>query len=204
MSNGNGQNGNGQGAGGNEDYQYDVFLSYSYKSRVKDWVTEKFNPEFEEWLDSQLIQLESPMLEKGRVCLAKREIKPGDQWPAELQEQLRRSKVLVAVCSPHYVISGWCKSEWETFQNRAPGLAIPALYDGSNDFFKKNFGSVQYQDFRDFREIPGGRVHLFREEVRNFAEFVATKVICAPPFDSAAPSVVLAAAQTPHVFYQSL
>lgn len=75
-----------QGGGVPEEYLYDVFLSYSFKSDVREWVHTKFLAKFESALEDELIQLghvEPPP--KGHVCAARREIDPGDVWPVELQ-----------------------------------------------------------------------------------------------------------------------
>src|SRR5438876_87734 len=152
MSNGNGQNGNGQGTI-HADYEYDVFLSYSYRADQTEWVRDKFEPNFQFPLDDELTQLglETPP-PKGRICIAQREITAGDIWPNELQEELQRSKVLVAICSPKYFSSAWCLSEWQTFKQRAPELIVPVLYNGTKEYLDPKIQPIQYQDFRDFKE----------------------------------------------------
>jgi hypothetical protein len=131
-------------------------------------------------------------------------MKPGDIWPNELQEALKGSKVLVAICSPHYFVSGWCQSEWTTFRQRAPELIVPLLYYGKDEFLLPRVNPIQYADFRDFREIPGGRVTRFRQKIEAFASDVATKVANAPPFSSSFPSVPLPATPPPNVSFLSL
>jgi hypothetical protein len=201
----NGKNGNGENALASDDYSYDVFLSYSFKTDVQEWVNNKFYPNFSDPLDEELIQRGlHPPPSKGRVCLAKREIRPGDPWPDELQEQLLRSKVLVAICSPHYFVSRWCQAEWQTFQSRAPKLIIPLLYYGSDDYLLPRLQQIQAVDFRRFREIPGGRMARFKDEVTTLAMAVAEKVAAAPPFSGMAPSVILSVPTTPNVSFLSL
>lgn len=201
--NGNGSNGNGASSAGAGDYIYDVFLSYSFKTDVKDWVQNKFYNNFRDNLESNLIQL-NLYPPPARVFVAPREIKPGDIWPDELQAALKGSKVLVAICSPHYFVSGWCQSEWSTFKERAPELIMPVLYYGKDDYLLPKVNPIQYADFREFREIPGGRVARFRQRVESFAETVAAKVANAPPFSSSFPSVLLAATPPPNVSFLSL
>ena len=201
MANGNG---NGNGAKSSPgDYLYDVFLSYSFKTDVKDWVANKFSQNFQDYLESNLIQL-NLYPPPARVYVAPREMKPGDIWPNELQEALKGSKVLVAICSPHYFVSGWCQSEWTTFQQRAPELIIPLLYYGKDSFLLPKVNPIQYVDFREFREIPGGKAAKFKQKIEAFADNVATKVAKAPPFSSSFPSVAMPATPPPNVGFLSL
>jgi hypothetical protein len=195
MTNGtvSGQNGNGNPAA--NDYHFDVFLSYSYKPDVKDWVHKKFLTYFCTRLDIELTQLNllSPTAEE-RIYVAKREIRPGDYWPDELEDNLRRSKVLVAVCSPHYFISGWCKTEWASFKARAPNLVVPVLYDGSDEYLKPRIDPIQGDDLREFRNFPGARRFQFTNRLDALARNVAARVNNAPSFDPAFPIIRLDAA----------
>ena len=204
MSNGNG-NGNGNGSRDNPppDYNFDVFLSYSFKTDVKEWVKNKFSDKFRDDLESNLIQLEL-YPPPARVYVAPREMKPGDIWPNELQEALKRSKVLVAICSPHYFVSGWCKSEWTTFQQRAPDLIVPLLYYGKDEFLLPRVNPIQYADFREFREVPGGKAAKFKQKIEQFASDVAVKVSQAPGFSSSFPTVPQPPLPPPPVTFLSL
>lgn len=205
MSNGNG-NGNGNGnltSSTTEDYIYDVFLSYSFKTDVSEWVQKKFSENFREDLESNLIQL-NLYPPPARVYVAPRENKPGDIWPTVLQEALQRSKVLVAICSPHYFVSKWCQSEWITFQQRAPELIVPVLYYGKDEYLLPKVNPIQYADFRDFREVPGGKVAKFRQKIDQFASDVADKVAQAPAFSSSFPIVQLPTISPPAVSFLSL
>jgi hypothetical protein len=197
-------NGNGNSNGGNpNDYIYDVFLSYSFKTDVKEWVTNKFSQRFRDDLESNLIQL-NLYPPPARVYVAPREMKPGDIWPKALEEALKRSKVLVAVCSPHYFVSGWCLSEWTTFQQRAPDLLVPLLYYGKDNYLLPRVNPLQYADFRDFREVPGGKVAKFYDRIEQFASDVADKVAKAPVFSNAFPSAPQPTVPTTNVSFLSL
>jgi hypothetical protein len=199
-----GQRGNGQAAA-HGGYLYDVFLSYSFKPDIQHWVNTKFYPNFVNPLDEELIQL--GMIApppNGRMCLAKRELRAGDPWPDELKNQLQHSKVMIAVCSPSYFASGWCKSEWETFRVRAPKLIIPVLYSGADDFLLPRIQPIQGDDFREFRNIPGGAMARFRNRLATLANAVAAKVNQAPSFSGNFPSVVMPAVPTPNTQFLSL
>ncbi len=187
-----------------DGYLYDVFLSYSYKPNAQHWVHTRFYPKFNEWLDSALLGLDvdAPPEPGGRVCLAKRELRLGDVWPDALREQLRRSKVLVAICSPHYFRSEWCKIEWDCFRQREGNprmfrLRLPLLYDGENEYLMPKIDNIESIDFREYiytspamdKEPEGYR---FERALKEFAVKVAAVVADAPMFDRGMLPVVLA------------
>jgi hypothetical protein len=186
--NGNGSNGNGNGASGHSDYRYDVFLSYSFKPDVKEWVSNKFHPTFMSPFENELIQcqLYPP---PPRVYVAPHDIVPGDVWTQELEEGLKYSKVLVAICSPAYFVSNWCLSEWQAFLDRGPELIVPVLYYGNDSYLMPLVNPIQYADFRDFKN---GRItSAFRNAVDGLAATVAAKVAAAPPFSNSFPAALL-------------
>lgn len=201
MSNGNGYNSQ---FAAQEDYLYDVFLSYSYKPNAQNWVHTRFYPKFDEWLDSALLErgVDVPPEPGARVCLANRELRPGDVWPDTLREQLRRSKVLVAVCSPHYFSSTWCKIEWECFRQREGDprkfrLRVPLLYNGADKYLTPLIDKIQTVDFRKYFGVspamdstPEG--YEFEKALKQFAVDVADVVADAPAFVSGMLPVVLA------------
>ena len=191
MSNGNGDTPN--------DYQYDVFLSYSFKEDVRDWVAEKFYPNFVRLLDTEFVELSllyPDLIESGRyrppqdaaedakkrIYDAKVMTQAGDVWSDELQGALRRSRVLVAICSPHYFASRYCRSEWRNFKERGPNLIIPVIYYGSNELIIPRVEGIQYDDFREFIEIYGDAVGRFRNRLRTLAKAVAAKAFAAPAY----------------------
>jgi hypothetical protein len=99
-------------------YEYDVFLSYSRKPPVGDWVRNHFFPLLEMWLPQQL-----PYQAKVFIDEEMGE-EPGVQWPGRLRRALLGSKCLVAVWSPSYFRSGWCVAEWKTMEAREQQLGI--------------------------------------------------------------------------------
>jgi hypothetical protein len=85
-------------------YQYDFFLSYSRKKPVGNWVRNHFWHELRQWLDSYTAQ-------PARIFIDE-DIEVGDFWPNHLESALRVSKYLIAIWSPQYFTSPWCRAEW--------------------------------------------------------------------------------------------
>lgn len=71
-----------------DDYQYDIFLSYSRKF-ANDWVREHFLKLFRLYLEGGLGYSPSVFVDT--------EIADGDTWPLRLREALAQSRCLVAV-----------------------------------------------------------------------------------------------------------
>jgi hypothetical protein len=202
MSSGNGKAGGG-GAGG--DYLYDVFLSYSYKPDVRDWVAKKFLPNFRDPLYNALVALSNaryppPPVEVARVYDARQNMRPGDVWPDELRQALQRSRVLLAICSPPYFVSGWCVSEWQAFKNRGQNLIVPVIYDDTEDFLldPNRIGTIQHDDFREFMDTSPTAAG-FRARVRALARVVAARVLAAPPYNPPGVPPAAVPSSTPNV-----
>lgn len=106
-------------------YEYDVFLSYSRKAPVGDWVRNHFFPLLEMWLPQQL-----PYQAKVFVDAAMDE-EPGVKWPDRLRSALLKSKCLVAVWSPSYFRSEWCVAEWKSMVAREAEEGIGVNTDPS-------------------------------------------------------------------------
>lgn len=86
----------------NENFEYDVFLSYSEKE--KDYAKKIFQ------------KMESTGL---RVFWSKKILKKniGESWFNQIEYSLMKSKHFVLICSPLSVKSEWVKAEYETFHN---------------------------------------------------------------------------------------
>ncbi len=119
------------------DYEYDIFLSYSRKNGVKDWVWNHFEPMLKMRLDGE-------MSTDSRIFVDK-DMETGVKWPEELQMNLRASKCLVAVWSPQYFRSAWCMAEWKSMLKREEqlglktpentrGLVYPIVFSDGNHF----------------------------------------------------------------------
>jgi hypothetical protein len=133
-------------------YEFDVFLSYSRKGPVGEWVRNHFHPLLMDWLDS--IAVHEPKI------FVDWEQETGVRWPINLQRALKRSKCLVAVWSSQYFRSPWCVAEWSTMVAREKllgfataesprGLVYPVVFsDGDN--FPSEAKSRQSVDLRNW------------------------------------------------------
>ncbi len=134
-------------------YTFDVFLSYSRKDPVLPWVRYFFKPLLEAWLRESMP--EEPLIFRDEDSL-----ETGTSWPLALQQGLHRSKVFVAVLSPSYFRSPWCRAEWKSFRQRenqlglrtqgsVRGLIYPiCFFDG--DSFPPDAKDIQHRDLRSW------------------------------------------------------
>lgn len=130
-------------------YSYDIFLSYSRKDPVLDWVRSYFKRELEGWL-------RETMAGEPRIFRDEDSLETGVTWPLALQQGLHRSKVVVAVLSPSYFRSSWCRVEWSTIRQREQqlglrtqghtrGLIYPVCFS-DGDCFPADCKNIQYRD----------------------------------------------------------
>lgn len=99
-----------------DDYEYDIFLSYSRAGNVGDWVRNHFHPRLRDAMTDLLPAAPSIFLDVAQEV--------GVQWPANLTYALLRSRYLVAVWSRPYFESRWCMAEWRTMQLRETMLGM--------------------------------------------------------------------------------
>lgn len=172
-------------------YEYDVFLSYKRGQVFGRWVHETFLPLFKDYLANSLNQNEA------KIFCDTQEIAPGAAWPQKLQNALTCSRALIAVWSPTYFHSEWCKKElslmlyrekqhgYRTVQNPL-GLVLPVkVHDGEH--FPEIAGDVQCFDCRDFARIGEGfektpKFEEFQSQMIPWVEEVAKIIRQAPPW----------------------
>lgn len=108
------------------------------------------------------------------------DIVSGDYWKEKILAGLEQSAVMIAVLSPAYFRSNWCRREWETFtqlelQRTYPGEAISPIYvlrhpdfdaDESQllDAWLKDLKNRQYVEWLPY--FPHGAAALEQREVR--------------------------------------
>ena len=179
-------------------YEYDVFLSYSRRTPVLEWVRDYFKPALEQWL-AQSLPLE-PVVFRDEEAL-----ETGTTWPLALQEGLERSRILVAVLSPSYFRSDWCIAEWTSMRQReaqlgfrAPGnpqgLIYPVTFhDG--DHFSEDAKAIKPRDLRRWNRASPAfpqttDYYDFLGEMQAVADEVAQLISTAPAWQNGFPLLV--------------
>jgi hypothetical protein len=107
-------------------YQYDIFVSYKRepieKRLVTPWLRDVLD-RIEFWLRQELGGRQI------RTFFDEDSIDVGTNWPNEIRDALVRARCLLAIWSPEYFQSAWCRSEWKSFLAREKRIAD---HDGGN------------------------------------------------------------------------
>lgn len=129
-----------------------------------------------------------------------REIATGDAWPERLKNALASARCLVAIWSPNYFISNWCRCECQFVMHRErvfnfrtvekpDGLIVPVtVHDGER--FPPYAKAIQYADWVRFARVGEGfkkteRFVDFQDEMSDWAADVAKAINSAPNWDPA-------------------
>ena len=172
-------------------YDYDVFLSYKSGKIYGRWVLEVFFDYFKE-------NLEQSLGRKVNIFIDKSDINDGDDWQARIKRSLLKSRCVVAVLSPLYFQSEWCKRECATmlFREETLGLRdiknplglISAIILHDGDMFPKLIGKIQRRSWHDFALVGKGFENTetfidFQKELKKYSDNVATMIKSAPQFN---------------------
>jgi hypothetical protein len=186
-------------------YEYDVFISYQRGGTVPAWVRTHFYPRLSELLDDELTH-------EVRVFFDEN-VHAGGKWPEQLRAALRRTKILVAVCSPKYFQNEWCLAEWHSMARReelvgmaSRSLIYPVIYCDSRNFPTyaherrmvdlKDFNqpSPQFQDspayldfYREVRRMAGELGELLETAPEWRADWPVSTPTADPPKTSSLP-----------------
>ncbi len=184
-------------------YEYHVFISYQRSSpTVPAWVRNHFYPRLRELLDD-LVDYEVKIFLDDQVPV-------GGEWPKVAREALRRTRILIPVCSPKYFIDEWCMAEWRSMAKREelaglttvemPGrLIYPVIFSDSQNFpdfaHERKMWSLkswnlhypQYQDTPEYLD--------FHREMERVVEDLVEVISLAPPWRPEWPVETAAPAQ---------
>jgi TIR domain. len=171
-------------------YVFDVFLSYKRNLPVEPWVRQFFLPNLRSWLKEEIGGY-SP-----KIFFDQESIDWGERWRDGLEDGLRTSKILLAVCSPSYFRSPWCSLEWETFalREKAAGsnrLRIPITHnDGQH--FPQDARDLQAMSFSDCVSVmpifPHHPMALkLEEKIRALVPAIARALKDVPEFQDSWP-----------------
>lgn len=178
-----------------DDYQYDIFLSYTRRNQVSDWVQSHFYDLLKEHLDAALGRAPNIFIDK--------DIGIGEAWPLKLKQALAHSRCLIAVVSPAYFRSAWCLKEchimlareqaegYRTLANTR-GLVIPVIAR-NGEHHPEYMRDIQSVDLKHYVRVGGAfrnapRYIEFEDEMEKWTKQVADAVRAAPIWRSGWPS----------------
>jgi TIR domain len=155
---------------------YDLFVSYAH-ANDRDADSEKVSALVEAIEADYLRVIGTPL----RVFFDTHAIRAMDDWEAKILTGLRQSKMMVAVVSPAYFASEFCRREWEFYietelAHALPGDGITPIYVLKDPAFQsdaveerlqhwvKDLKRRQYIEWLPF--WPEGAKALEREDVR--------------------------------------
>jgi MinD-like ATPase involved in chromosome partitioning or flagellar assembly len=173
------------------EYEYDVFVSYQRHSVVDLWTSTLFLPELRKWLSAYIPREPSFFIDKHVVEV-------GEAWRERRGEALRRSRVLLAILTPSYFESDWCRTEWMTFAQREELVGVQPLIfavvlagrghypreverRAMVDMTRFATNSVQFKKTRGFLE--------FERAIQPMAEGLADMLAAVPPYSPRWPVV---------------
>jgi TIR domain len=133
-----------------------------------------------------------------QIFVDRKGISSGDSWPLRIQRALAQSRCLLAVWSPLYFHSTWCRKEcasmlyretqrgFRTLNNPA-GLVIPInVFD--EQFFPDKARKIEWLDLRDYWIVGEGfakteKYVQFQDRLRDWSPQVASTVQRAPSWE---------------------
>lgn len=170
-------------------YGYDVFVSYRRHGEWPFWVKELFMPLFDHWLAEELGRKAAIFVDYN--------IDDGHSWPQELALSVSKSRAMVALLTPMYFASPWCREELALMfareaqcgfrtKSRPEGLVVPAaLHDG--DRFPVAIKEIKCANLQKCANVRIAQNSPSAEElsryIRDWAPCVAGAINCAPDYD---------------------
>lgn len=169
-------------------YKHDVFISYKRDVVWTRWTREHFKELLQTYLLDDLGR-------KPEIFIDER-IEVGADWVDGLDENLARSKVLVALFTKSYFGSDWCVHELDLTVERArrlkhsilpeARLIIPVVgHDGEE--IPDPVDQIQSADVKDYRiawiNKTAPDYPEFSKVIKKLSPFVAKAVETAPDFD---------------------
>ncbi|MEO8260800.1 MAG: FxsC protein [Acidobacteriota bacterium] len=136
-----------------------IFVSYASDNRFHE-PNRKLFDRFLDDLITEIDQSDGTIPRDEIAFFAPRQIETGHQWPAELADALRTSRLLLAFYSPYYFVSRWCGREVQVFLDRQAEWAkqvgldrpaqviIPVLWMPCEPKIPSSISHLQFTDDR--------------------------------------------------------
>jgi len=153
------------------EYLHSCFISYKHPPAADSLpVAGHFRLEFVEAFEERVNfyrQIALPTYRDSRLRMA-----GGVHYPVELARNLCRSVCMIAILSPEYMESAWCRGEWQAMEDlehkrnidKADGCIIPILFRGPTDKAQKFVGDRQLLDFKI--DMPGIQLRTINSRQR--------------------------------------
>jgi tetratricopeptide (TPR) repeat protein len=152
-------------------FEYDVFISYAHKDDHDGWVTALVEAIKVTHLEYETIPLD--------LFFDTHEIRTMDDWEHRILRGLRHSKVMIAVLSPNYFGSEYCRKEWQIHLDheldrsmQGEGLAsiytvvVPGFEDEAPAALAEWIANLKRRQFIDVRDWRTHGIEVFqRQEV---------------------------------------
>jgi hypothetical protein len=136
------------------DYQHSCFISYKHFPEPDSLAAaQHFELEFVEAFERKVDFFRQITLWTYRD--AQLRSRPGVHYPAELAHKLCRSVCMIAVLTPEYMESKWCRAEWQAMERleearkigTTDGCIIPIYRGGDSKKAEEFCGTRQLLDF---------------------------------------------------------
>lgn len=163
-------------------YEFDLFISHATNSVQI------------EWLDTFIKRLmplcESRLGRKINVFFDHSEVRVGEAWSGAIANGLLKSRLLLAIVTPKYVESPWCRGQWATFEQREMSastrhpLIVPMLLrrlENTPEWMTE-------RQFLDLTDLPTSPAAMRKADVEwrlaTLADAIVASLRSAPAFDS--------------------
>jgi hypothetical protein len=165
--------------------KYQLFCSYSHVDNEDGWV--------DRCADVFLSTYRKLTGVEAKFFVDRESLITSEVWNRKISAALKQSQMMVAVLSPSYVRSEWCRREWHTFVDQEDelrrkklltpeqGLIFPILlypfergrFDAAQRAFKERIIKRQYLDFSSQIESTPIRSIQVRQIVENIIDLLA-------------------------------
>lgn len=116
-------------------HDFEIFCSYTHGDNDDGWV---------EGFVAALISTYRKLTGQGpRVFLDRESIITGEVWEQKIRVALEASQILMAVISPSFIRSEWCRQEWNVFTKRETKLREQGFASHSTPNGRATFTQVQ-------------------------------------------------------------